>query len=357
MSGFYSLKIANIRRETADSVSICFDVPKDLAERFVFRPGQHLTVRQQINGDDVRRNYSVCAAPHENELRIAVKQVAGGVFSTWANTALQTGAVVDVMSPHGSFTWKFEAGKKRRYVCFAGGSGITPVLSIIKAGLKEEPGSSFVLLYGNRSTATIMFLEELEGLKNSYLDRFEVYHFLEDEFEDVELFNGRLDRAKADDVLKTLVKPADVDAFFICGPGPMMSAVEDALHAAKVAKDKILIERFTTGALSTAQVEAAKALQKEAAGRKVQITLDGRRRQFTFDAEKGSILENARAAGAPAPFACKAGVCATCRAKVVSGKVKMNQNYGLTEDELAQGYVLTCQAVPMTDDVKLDYDA
>ena len=357
MSGFYSLKIANVRRETADSVSICFDVPADVADKFSFRPGQHLTVRQQINGDEVRRNYSVCVAPHENELRIAIKQVAGGVFSTWANTALKAGAVVDVMSPHGSFTWKFEAGKKRRYACFAGGSGITPVLSIIKAGLREEPDSSFVLFYGNRATATIMFLEELAGLKNRYLDRLEVYHFLEDEFEDVELFNGRLDRAKVDEVLKTLITPADIDAFFICGPGPMMTATEEALHANGVPNEKILIERFTTGTLSTAQVEAAKALQQEAAGRKVQITLDGRRRQFTFDAEKGSILENARAAGAPAPFACKAGVCATCRAKVISGEVKMAQNYGLSAEELAQGYVLTCQAVPMTDDVKLDYDA
>jgi ring-1,2-phenylacetyl-CoA epoxidase subunit PaaE len=356
MSGFYSLKIANVRRETADSVSICFDVPQEIADRFQFRPGQHLTVRQSLNGDEVRRNYSVCVAPHENELRIAIKQVTGGVFSTWANTSLQEGAVIDVMSPHGSFTWKFDSAKKRRYVCFAGGSGITPILSIIKSGLIEEPGSEFTLLYGNRSTATIMFLEELAGLKNRYLDRLQVYHFLEDEFEDVDLFNGRLDRAKADDVLKTLINPAEVDGFFICGPGPMMSAVEEALHANGVPKDHILIERFTTGALSAAQVEAATALQKEAAGRKVQITLDGRRRVFTFDAEKGSILENARAAGAPAPFACKAGVCATCRAKVVSGKVTMKQNYGLSEEEVAQGYVLTCQAVPLTDDVKLDYD-
>jgi ring-1,2-phenylacetyl-CoA epoxidase subunit PaaE len=356
MSGFYSLKIANVRRETADSVSICFEVPPEMADRFAFRPGQHLTVRQSLNGDEVRRNYSVCVAPHENELRIAIKQVTGGVFSTWANTSLQEGAVIDVMSPHGSFTWKFDAAKKRRYVCFAGGSGITPILSIIKSGLIEEPGSAFTLLYGNRSTATIMFLEELAGLKNRYLDRLQVYHFLEDEFEDVDLFNGRLDRAKADEVLKTLIDPAEVDGFFICGPGPMMSAVEEALHANNVPKDRILIERFTTGALSAAQVEAATALQKEAAGRKVQITLDGRRRVFTFDAEKGSILENARAAGAPAPFACKAGVCATCRAKVTSGKVTMKQNYGLSEEELAQGYVLTCQAVPLTDDVKLDYD-
>ena len=357
MSGFYSLKISNIRRETADSVSICFDVPEDMAGNFKFRPGQHLTVKQDINGEEVRRNYSVCVAPHENELRIAVKQVTGGVFSTWANTALQAGAMVDVMSPHGSFTWKFDSTKKRRYACFAGGSGITPILSIIKSGLMEEPHSEFTLFYGNRSTATIMFLEELAGLKNRFLTRLQIYHFLEDEFEDVELFNGRLDRAKADEVLKALVDTSETDAFFICGPGPMMGAVEDALHANNVPKERILIERFTTGALSTAQVEAAKALQQEAAGRKVQITLDGRRRVFTFDAEKGSILENARAAGAPAPFACKAGVCATCRAKVVSGEVKMKQNYGLSEEEVAQGYVLTCQAVPMTDDVKLDYDA
>ena len=356
MSGFYALKIANVRRETADSVSICFEVPPDMADRFTFRPGQHLTVRQSLNGDEVRRNYSVCVAPHENELRIAIKQVTGGIFSTWANTTLQEGAVLDVMSPHGSFTWKFDATKKRRYVCFAGGSGITPILSIIKSGMIEEPGSEFTLLYGNRSTATIMFLEELAGLKNRYLERLQIYHFLEDEFEDVDLFNGRLDRAKVDEVLKTLIDPAEVDGFFICGPGPMMSAVEESLHANNVPKDRILIERFTTGALSAAQVEAATALQKEAEGRKVQITLDGRRRVFTFDAEKGSILENARAAGAPAPFACKAGVCATCRAKVTSGKVTMKQNYGLSEEEVAQGYVLTCQAVPLTDDVKLDYD-
>lgn len=357
MSGFYSLKIANVRRETADSVSICFDVPAEVADKFVFRPGQHLTVRQQINGDEVRRNYSVCVAPHENELRIAVKQVAGGVFSTWANTALQAGAVIDVMSPHGSFTWKFEAGKKRHYACFAGGSGITPVLSIIKAGLKEEPESSFVLLYGNRSTATIMFLEELEGLKNRYLERFEVYHFLEDEFEDVELFNGRLDRAKTDAVLKTLVNPADVDAFFICGPGPMMSAVEEALQANAVPKEKILIERFTTGAPSASQAAAAAALAERAKGARISVGLDGRRTNITFDPAKGSILESARAAGLPTPYACKAGVCATCRAKVVSGTVEMKTNYGLSPAEVAQGYVLTCQAVPTSDTVVIDYEA
>lgn len=356
-SGFHPLKVVEVRREIDDAVSLRLEVPGDLQETFRFTPGQHLTLRADIAGEDVRRNYSVCVAPHENELRVAVKRIAGGVFSGWVNRDVRAGDMLDVMPPHGSFTWKFAPDQTAAYVGFAGGSGITPVLSILKTALAVEEHSSFTLLYGNRASGSIMFLEELAALKNRYIGRLQVYHFLEDEAEEVELFNGRLDAAKISEVLQSLLQPGAIDAAFICGPGPMMDAAEAGLVDAGVPQDRILIERFTVGAMSEAQAARVRELEQRAAGRKVQVTLEGRRRMLEFDAAKGSILENARAAGLPAPFACKAGVCATCRAKLVSGQVEMKANYGLSADEVAQGYVLTCQAVPLTDDVALDYDA
>jgi ring-1,2-phenylacetyl-CoA epoxidase subunit PaaE len=356
-TAFFPLKIAEVRRETSDAVSLRFELPPELAERFAFRAGQHLTLRRDLNGEDVRRNYSVCVAPHEGELRIAIKQIAGGVFSSFANAELKAGDVVEVMPPHGSFTWTFDRTASRRYVGFAGGSGITPILSLLKTTLLAEPGSRFTLLYGNRSTATVMFLEELAGLKNRFMDRLEVYHFLEDEAEEIELFNGRLDAAKTAEVLSTLVDPSAVDAFFICGPGPMMDAVEQGLTAHGVPADRILIERFTVGRPSAAEAAAAQVLEQKAAGLELTVTLEGRRKKVAFDPAKGSILENARASGLPAPFACKAGVCATCRARVVKGTVEMKTNYGLSAEEVAAGYVLTCQAVPTSEGVVVDYDA
>ena len=355
-AGFHSLKIAEIRRETPDSVSLRFDLPPELADTFAFKAGQHLTVRTEISGEDVRRNYSVCVAPHEGELRIAVKEIAGGVFSGWANKGLEVGASLDVMVPHGAFTWTFDPARRGRYVAFAGGSGITPILSLLKTDLRMEPMSRFTLIYGNRSAAQVMFLEELAGLKNRFMDRLEVFHFLEEEDEDAELFNGRLDAAKVEDVLGALVRTDEIDAFFVCGPGPMMDAVEAGLKARGAPADRILIERFTTGPISAAQAAAARRMETQAKGRQVTVILDGRRSRIAFDADKGSILESARAAGIPAPFACKGGVCATCRAKVVAGKVEMKANYALTPAELDQGYILTCQAVPVGDGVILDYD-
>ncbi len=353
---FHNLRIAEVRRETSDSVSLRFDLPEDLKAQFAFTAGQHLTLRRELEGEDLRRNYSVCVSPSDGELRIAIKQIAGGVFSNWANAELKAGDVIEVMAPHGSFTWKFDPKAERRYAAFAGGSGITPILSLLKTALATEPKSRFALFYGNRSTATVMFLEELASLKNRFLDRLEVYHFLEEEAEEIELFNGRLDAAKADEVLSSLVRAEDVDAFFICGPGPMMDAVESALTGRGVAKDRILIERFTVGRPSAAEVARAEVLQQKAAGLQMTVTLEGRRVKVAFDPTKGAILDNARAAGLPAPFACKAGVCATCRAKVLEGTVEMKTNYGLTEEELAQGYVLTCQAAPTSEGVVLSYD-
>jgi ring-1,2-phenylacetyl-CoA epoxidase subunit PaaE len=355
-AGFHSLEIIDVRREIDDAVSLGFHVPDALRETFHFTPGQHLTLRTEIDGDEVRRNYSLCVAPFENELRVAIKQIAGGAFSTWANAMLAVGDRLEVMPPHGSFTWSFDPARRATYAGFAGGSGITPILSLLKTALTSEPKSEFVLLYGNRSSNTIMFLEEIAQLKNRFMDRLQVYHFLEEEEEDVELFNGRLDSGKIAEVLSALVDPAAIDAAFICGPGPMMDAAEAGLTEAGVPADRILIERFTVGEISAAQAAALRRLEQKAAGLQVKVTLDGRRRTITFDAEKGSILENARAAGLPAPYACKAGVCATCRAKLVKGDVKMKANYGLSKQEVTQGYVLTCQAIPLTSDVELDFD-
>ncbi|QGZ93838.1 1,2-phenylacetyl-CoA epoxidase subunit PaaE [Terricaulis silvestris] len=354
---FHKLRVAEVKRETPDAVSVRFELPEELREAFKFRAGQHLTFRREIGGEELRRNYSVCVSPSEGMLKIGVKKIAGGAFSGWVNDMLKAGDVMDVMAPHGSFCWAFDETARREYAAFAGGSGITPVLSLLKTALAMEPHSRFTLFYGNRNSPGVMFLEEIAGLKDRYLDRLSVFHFLEEEEEEIELFNGRLDRTKVEEVLSTVVRPQNVDAFFICGPGPMMDAVEEALIAKGVDKPRILIERFTTGPLSAAQAAAARALEEKAAGLKMSVTLNGRRVQVAFDPEKHSILDNVRGAGLPAPFACKGGVCATCRAKVTAGEVSMKVNYGLSEQELAEGYVLTCQATPLTEGVALTYDA
>ena len=353
---FHRLKIAEVRRETPDSVSIRFEVPQDLKDAFVFRAGEHLTLRTELEGEDLRRNYSVCVAPHENELRIAVKQMPGGRFSCWANRALKAGHSIEVLPPMGRFVPPETTSAAPYYVALAGGSGITPVLSILKTVLQESPRSRFTLLYGNRDTASIMFLEELAGLKNRYLDRLEIYHFLEQEAEEIELFNGRLDREKCDAVFASLVDVKVADAFFICGPGPMMDAAEAALLARGIASERILIERFTTGPVTAEELARDEVLQQKAAGTLLTVTLDGRRSTIPFAASSGNILESLHAAHLHAPYACKGGVCTTCRAKVLAGSVAMKKNYGLTPQEVADGFVLTCQAVPTSDAVTLSYD-
>jgi ring-1,2-phenylacetyl-CoA epoxidase subunit PaaE len=356
-AGFHSLEIAEIVSETAEAKSIRFDLPEALRQTFSFKPGQHLTLKAEIEGEDVRRNYSLCVAPQEGELKVTVKRIAGGVFSNWANDHLKPGDAIEVMPPHGSFTWDFRPGANRHYVGFAGGSGITPLMSLMKTALTTEPDSRFTLLYGNRDSQSVIFLEELGQLKNRFMSRLQVHHFLAEEAEDIELFNGLLDRDKCDDILARLLDPKAVDAFFICGPGPMMDAAEAAIMAHGVPHERILIERFTAGRPSAAIAAQMQALQQEAQGLGMLVTLDGRKRRVPFDAAAGNILDSARTAGLPAPFACKAGVCATCRARVVSGEVEMAARYGLSDDEVAAGYVLTCQSVPKGEGVEIDYDA
>ena len=353
---FHALRVAEIVPETAEANSIRFDVPPELRQKFAFKAGQHLTLRATIGGEEVRRNYSLCTSPDEQDWMVTVKRIGGGIFSNWVGDNLKGGDTIDVMPPHGSFTSEFDASRSRHLVGIAGGSGITPVMSLIKTTLRSEPSSRFTLLYGNRDSSSVIFLESLAALKDRYLDRLELYHFLDAEEQDIELFNGMLDRKRCESAIASLVPDAgEVDGWFICGPGPMMDAAEGALLDRGVDKHRIHIERFTADRPPEAVVREIAALQTKAEGVTVSVTLDGRTRKVPFTA--GNILDSARASGLPAPFACKAGVCATCRAKVTRGKVEMAARYGLTDEEVAAGYVLTCQSVPVGDGVAVDYDA
>jgi ring-1,2-phenylacetyl-CoA epoxidase subunit PaaE len=353
---FHALRVAEIVPETAEANSIRFEIPAELRDAFAFKAGQHLTLRATVDGDEVRRNYSLCTAPAEVDWMVTVKRIGGGVFSNWVGDRLKAGDTIEVMVPHGSFTTDFDPAGERHLVGIAGGSGITPVISLIRTLLREEPESRFTLLYGNRDSSSVIFLEALAALKDKYLGRFEIYHFLDAEEQEIELFNGMLDRQRVEQAIELLVRDAaDVDGWFICGPGPMMDAAEGALLDRNVAKERIHIERFTADRPAGAVTREIAKLQSKAEGVTVSVTLDGRTRRVPFTA--GNILDSARASGLPAPFACKAGVCATCRAKVTSGKVEMAARYGLTDEEVEAGYVLTCQSVPLGDGVAVDYDA
>jgi ring-1,2-phenylacetyl-CoA epoxidase subunit PaaE len=348
--------VADVVAETDDARSIRFTVPPELAETFAFRAGQHLTLKADIDGEDVRRNYSLCTAPHDGALTVTVKRITGGRFSNWVAETVRPGGTIDVLPPHGSFTFAFRPGHAGRYVAFAGGSGITPIASLIRTALSLEPDSRFTLFYGNRDSSSIIFLEALAALKDRYMGRFELFHFLSDEEGDVGLFNGMLDPGTCAAAVDRLVPDLqEVDAWFICGPGPMMDAAEITLIDRKIAADRIHIERFTAGRPSAALAAEMAQLQEQAAGLSLSVTLDGRTRRVPFNA--ANILDSAREAGLPAPFACKAGVCATCRARVTAGEVSMAARYGLTDEEIAAGYVLTCQAVPKGAGVAVDYDS
>ena len=353
---FQPLTIKDVRRETDEAVSVAFDVPEALGDQYGFTAGQYLTLKADVNGEELRRNYSVCVSPHDGELRIAIKAIAGGRFSNWANDNLKPGDTLEVAPPSGSFTLGFDPANTASYLGIAGGSGITPVISLLKTGLREEPSSRFTLIYGNRTTDATIFLEELQQLKNRYMDRLTLVNVLSDDLDDIEMFNGMLDKEKVGQLLDTLGDLGDLRATFICGPGPVMDAAEEALKERGVPEDRIMLERFGVSPPS-AQAQAALQQQSEqASGFAMRVTLDGRTRKVAFDAEAGNILESARKAGLPAPYACKAGVCATCRAKVVNGKIRMAARYGLSDKDIEDGYILTCQAIPEEDGVAVNFD-
>ena len=355
---FHRLTIRDVRPETADAISVAFDVPPELRDAYRFRHGQFLTLRETIDGEDLRRSYSVCVGVPEyeshGELRVAIKRVAGGRFSNWANEALAPGRSIDVMTPDGRFTTELDPAGARRYVGFAGGSGITPMLSLIKTILSGEPRSRFTLVYGNRSVGSIMFLETLEALKNTYMDRLRLVHVLSDEPQEVDLLSGLLDEARCRELMRTVLSDEAIDEAFVCGPAPMMDAAEAALAGAGVPRARIHVERFGTPSPSGAP-KAAVAVDPAASARVVMI-VDGKERHLRVPFEGPAILDAGLSAGAHLPYACKGGVCCTCRAKVLEGEVRMDKNYTLEPHEVAAGFVLTCQAHPVSERVVVSYD-
>ncbi len=349
---FHSLKIAELRRETADAVSLRFEVPAALAEDYRFVQGQHLTLKARVGDEELRRSYSICAGVNDGELRVAIKKVAGGRFSTWANGGIQVGDVLEVMTPEGRFHTPLDPAQARHYVAFAAGSGITPILSLIKTTLAAEPQSRFTLVYGNRRQASVMFAEALEDLKNRYLARFTLYNLFSREEQEVPLFNGRLDAPKVAAFMDTLLPADTIDEAFICGPGAMIDEVEAALLGAGLSAEHIHLERFgVPDAAPAHHVEAGDAPQAT-----IVVVADGLRREMEFHASDPSILDVALRAGMDLPYSCKGGVCCTCRAKVVEGKVRMDKNYTLEQPDVDAGYVLTCQAHPLTERVVISFD-
>lgn len=349
---FHPLKVAELRRETADAVSLRFEVPAELAEDYRFVQGQHLNIKARVDGEEVRRSYSICAGVADGELRVAIKKVAGGRFSTWANVGIKVGDVLEVMTPEGRFHTPLDPANAKHYVAFAAGSGITPILSLIKTTLAAEPASRFTLVYGNRRQASVMFAEALEDIKNRYLARFTLYNLFSREEQEVPLFNGRLDGAKVAAFMDTLLPADTIDEAFICGPGAMIDEVEGALLAAGLSAEHIHLERFgVPDAAPAHHAEAGDAPQAT-----IVVVADGLRREMEFHASDPSILDVALRAGMDLPYSCKGGVCCTCRAKVVEGKVRMDKNYTLEQPDVDAGYVLTCQAHPLTERVVISFD-
>ena len=350
---FHPLRVAAVERLTEDAVAVTFDVPDDLRAEFAFDPGQHLSVRAAALGDDVRRNYSICAPATGGPLRIGVKRIPDGIFSGFVAERLRPGDTLDVMTPTGTFSTRLDPTQAKRYVAVAAGSGITPVLSILATALEVEPESSAALVYVNRRTSTIMFLEELEDLKNRFPERFQLIHVLGHEMTEVELLSGRLDVDRFDRILDTLLPVDDVDDWFLCGPIALTDTVRGVLLDRGVDAGRVHRELFHVGAVPRRRVVVDGA---PAAGASVTVILDGRSVDLTLPADGDSILEATLQVRSDAPYACKNAVCGTCRARVTEGKVEMDANYALEPDEVARGFVLTCQSHPVTDRVVVDFD-
>jgi len=353
---FHPLTVKEVRKETADCVSVLFEIPPSLKKDFTFKQGQSLTMRTTINGEEVRRTYSICSCPLDNEWRVAIKKVEGGLFSSFANKLLKQGDQLDVMEPVGNFYTDLDPSHTKNYLAFAAGSGITPVLSIIKTTLAKEPGSSFTLVYGNRSRQSIIFFEELEGLKNMYMERFNLIHILSRERMEAVLNAGRIDPAKLNE-LEKLVDYNAIDEFFLCGPEEMIFCIKDFLGAKGIDKKKIHFELFTSPGEKKRVASSEKRVASGGPQSKITVKLDGR--SFDFDLSLTSdtpILDAALAQGADLPYACKGGMCCTCKARLLEGEVMMDVHWGLEEEEIEKGFILTCQSHPKTERVVIDFD-
>ena len=351
---FHRLAIKDLRRETRDAVSLTFAIPDEFRDDYRFAPGQYLTLRTMMDGEEVRRSYSICSGPDDGEMRIAVKKVDGGAFSSWAADELKNGDEIDVMTPTGRFGIAPEPETARIHVGFAAGSGITPILSIIRGVLAREPDSRFFLFYGNRSTDGMLFREALEQLKDRFIERLSVFHVISGEEQDIPILHGRLDDEKVRVLLRSLVPAASIDHVFICGPTAMSEEIAATCRDIGIPPQRIHVERFVSGLGGKPRpkaVVAASAPPKAFAA----LIIDGKRREVPV-ADGEAILDAALRAGVDLPFACKGGMCSTCRARLVEGDARMELNYSLEPWELEKGFILTCQAKPVTGHVVVDYD-
>ena len=355
MSKFYPLTVAAVQHETRDTIAVTLTVPAELQQRFLYQQGQHLTLRAQIGDQDVRRSYSICSAVQDGRLQVAIKRSAGGLFSTWANDTLKAGAVIDVMPPMGHFNVPLHADNARHYVAFAAGSGITPILSIIKTTLLAEPHSTFALVYGNRASSSVIFKEALTDLKDQFMARLTLAYVMSREQQDIELFNGRITHEKTALLLRHWIRIEDIDVAFICGPEDMMLGVSAALQEAGMQKQHIKIELFAAS-IPKHQHQARPPGIEPAHETVVTVILDGSHTSFTMDKDKESLLDAGLRAGIDMRYSCKGGVCSTCRCKLVEGKVDMDVNYALEDYEIARGFVLSCQSFPVTDRIVIDFD-
>lgn len=352
MTTFHSLTVAKVEPETRDAVTITFAIPQTLQDAYRFRPGQHLTLKARLAGEELRRCYSICQSRTPGEISVAVKAIDGGRFSRYARDEIKQGMALEVMVPQGHFGYQPQAERAGRYLAIAAGSGITPMLAIVSSTLLVEPQSHFTLIYGNRSSQSMMFRQALADLKDKYPQRLQLVNIFSQETLDSELLHGRIDGEKLHQLGKTLIDFSLFDEAFICGPSAMMDDAELALKALGMPEKTIHLERFNTPGSA---VKRGSTVQAQ--GQKVTVRQDGRDREITLTADDESILDAALRQGADLPYACKGGVCATCKCKVLRGKVDMATNYSLEPDELAAGYVLSCQALPLTADVVVDFDA
>lgn len=354
---FHPLLIKEIRKETPECVSVVFEIPENLKKSFQFKQGQSLTMRKSIGNEEVRRTYSICSSPLDNEIRVAIKKVDGGLFSSFANEDLKKGDTLEVMEPVGKFYTDLQPGQKKNYLAFAAGSGITPVLSLIKTTLATETSSIFTLVYGNRSRASIIFFEELEGIKNKYLQRFNFINILSRERTDAPVNYGRINMDKLLELSK-LIDYEKMDETFICGPEEMIFSIKAFLEQKGIDKKKIHFELFTTPGERKPEVRSRKSESTSTTGNKsrISVKLDGRSFDFDLGFDEDPILDAALKQGADLPYACKGGVCCTCKARLIEGEVEMEVHWGLEEEEIQQGYILTCQSHPKTAKVVVDFD-
>ncbi len=354
---FHTLKVSDIRQETNSCVSVALEIPDEYKEAYTYVPGQYITFKKEIDGEELRRSYSLCSSPLEHDFRVAIKQVHGGKFSNFACSKLKKGDLIDVMTPMGNFTTPLDGAAQKNYMAFVAGSGITPVMSLMKSILATEPKSTFTLAYGNQNVQSIIFKEEIEALKNTYMGRLQVIHILSREKLETDINNGRINTEKCLQLFNGLVDLSKIHHFFMCGPEEMIMSVKEYLLSQGVDEKKIHFELFTTG-VQTKQVDW-KASHQEDNEKLCTVTIKVDDRTYDIKLAYGgdNILDAALKSGADLPYACKGGVCCTCRAKVIEGEVDMEVNYALEKEEVAQGFVLTCQAHPKTDRVFIDFDA